>query len=379
MLIHAPVPLYRRADGTLMLDGQACTGLRLWAANFERVMAILPVADALPGKEWVPIEQVGESLARIEFVPVPVAYRPDRFLAALPAARRAIRAAIGKADYLSFAIGGLFGDWGSVACFEAHRMRRPYAVWTDRVESEVVRLAATGDGPWRVRLRARLTRRPMAWLERAVIRRAEVGLFHGRETYDAYAPFCRHPEVVHDIAISTTDHIAPEALAAKQAATGAGPLRHRLCRAGPIAMKGPHRLGGRCWSGSAAAGCDFRAVWLGDGESSGRRCKRRSAGAGSTDRVIDAGLRDRPGRRCWTALRRGARVSVLPQDARVAPVPAGRGGCLRAATALAHLPAQRHACRRGRGRPVRRRSAARLAAVDVRGERRRASGSGRCR
>ena len=40
----------------------------------------------------------------------------------------------------------------------------------------------------------------MAMLERAVIRRATLGLFHGRETYDAYAPHCRAPHVVHDIA-----------------------------------------------------------------------------------------------------------------------------------------------------------------------------------
>jgi colanic acid/amylovoran biosynthesis glycosyltransferase len=206
-------------------------------------MAIMPLADALPGEEWVPIEQVGESLARIEIVPVPVAYRPDRFLAAVPATRRAIRAAIGKADYLSFAIGGLFGDWGSVACFEAYRMRRPYAVWTDRVESEVVRLAATRDGRWRVRLRARMTHRPMAWLERAVIRQAEVGLFHGRETYEAYAPF----EVVHDVAVSAADHIARRRSPRSRRRSARGRCDW-LMSAGPIRRKG-RRTEWRCWSG----------------------------------------------------------------------------------------------------------------------------------
>ena len=163
-------------------------------------------------------------MERIEVVPLPQAYRPDRFIARLPAARRQLRALIERADYLSFAIGGLFGDWGAVACVEAHRLGRPYAVWTDRVESEVVRRSAAS-GPLRSRLRARLTHRPMAWLERAVIGRATLGLFHGRETFDAYAPFCRAPEMVHDIHIKADDHIPPADLAAKVAAAAAGPLR----------------------------------------------------------------------------------------------------------------------------------------------------------
>lgn len=282
ILIHAPVPLHRRADGQLMLDGQACVGLRHWTENFARVKAIMPVAARLPGKEWVPIETIGPALGRIDFVEVPEAYRADRFLRALPAARRAIRAAIDEADYLSFAIGGLFGDWGAVACLEAHRMGRPYAVWTDRVESEVTRLVADGDGPWRARLRARLARRPMAMLERAVIRRAELGLFHGRETYEAYAPHCRHPEVVHDIAIAAEDHIGPAELAAKAAAVGEGPLR--IAYVGRAdAMKGPldwievlERL--------ASAGVDFRAVWLGDGAHMAEM-RARVAATGLGDRV----------------------------------------------------------------------------------------------
>jgi glycosyltransferase involved in cell wall biosynthesis len=195
-------------------------------------------------------------------VPVPVAWRPDRFLAHLPSVRQRIREMIGRADYLSFAIGGLFGDWGAVACLEAHRLGRKFAVWTDRVESEVVR-HSVGSGPLKSRLRARLTHRPMAMLERAVIRRATLGLFHGRETYDAYAPFCRMPEVVHDIHISAEDHISPEALAANIAAAAAGPLRITYVgRAHP--MKGT-----RDWvevlERLAATGADFRAVWIGDG------------------------------------------------------------------------------------------------------------------
>ncbi|SET42392.1 glycosyltransferase [Oceanicella actignis] len=289
LLIYAPVPLHRaggRPDGALTLEGQACNGLRLWAENFARVISMMPLAEGPPPPDWVPLTEVGPSLERIRIEPMPVAWRPDRFLRALPAARRRIRALIDEADYLSFSIGGLFGDWGSVACVEARRMGRPYAVWTDRVESEVVRRSA-GAGPWRARLRARLTHRPMAALERALIRRADLGLFHGRETYATYAPFCRRPEVVHDIHIAAADHIAPEALAAKTAAAAEGPLRIvYVGRADP--MKGPLDWVAAL-AGLAARGVDFRATWLGDGTE--RAAMRREiAAAGLDERVSTPGF-----------------------------------------------------------------------------------------
>jgi colanic acid/amylovoran biosynthesis glycosyltransferase len=262
LLLYISVPVYRRGD-ELLLEDQACNGLRLWADNFERLILVVPVAEGAPPASWVPMAAaVGAAMARIEVVTVPEAYRPDRFLRALPKVVPRLRAAIGRADYLGFAIGGLFGDWGSVGAILAHRMGLPFYVWTDRVESEVVRVAARS-GPWKRRVQAALAHRPMAWLERYLIRRADLGLFHGRETYETYAPWSRNPQVVHDIHIRKADHIAPEALAAKIAALRSGPLR--ICYMGRAdQMKGPHdwiavleRL--------AQAGVDFTATWLGEG------------------------------------------------------------------------------------------------------------------
>ncbi|MDR5652323.1 glycosyltransferase [Ruixingdingia sedimenti] len=264
LLIYAPVPLYRAADGGWLVEAQACNGLRLWAENFARVIVMMPLAPGAPPPGWVPAAAIGPAVARIEIAALPMAWRPDRFLRHLPATRRRIRALIDRADYLSFAIGGLFGDWGAVACFEARRMGRRHAVWTDRVESAVTRHMAAQPGPWRARLRARLTHRPMAALERAVIRGADLGLFHGGETFAAYAPFSRNPHMVHDIHLSRADHIAPAALKAKAAGAAEGPLRLAYVgRADP--MKGP-----RDWIAVlerlAAEGVDFRATWLGDGQ-----------------------------------------------------------------------------------------------------------------
>lgn len=285
LLIYAPVPLYAK-DGILYQEDQACNGLRLWAENFANVLAIHPLAPGDPPPAWVPLEDgVGTNMARIEIHPVPMAYRPDQFIRHLRPVRRQIRALIERADYMSFAIGGLFGDWGAVSCLEAHQMGRPFAVWTDRVESQVTRRAAES-GSLRSRIRSGLYHRPMAWLERHVIGKATLGLFHGRDTFETYAPHCREPQLVHDIHLKARDHIPSDRREAKIAEAGSGPLRLAYVgRADP--PKGPldwvavtERL--------AAAGVDFRATWLGDGQDHAEMTARIAA-AGLADRVAMPG------------------------------------------------------------------------------------------
>jgi colanic acid/amylovoran biosynthesis glycosyltransferase len=261
LLLYAPVPLYQSEDGFLLED-QACNGLRLWAENFDTVTVLIPLGSDTPADSWKPVAIIGPNLERIRFVPLPMSYRPDVFARNYRSCRDIIREEIDKADYLSFSIGGLFGDWGSVACYQAQRKQRQFAVWTDRVESEVVRLTASS-GPLKQRIKARLTHRPMAWLERFLIRRATIGLFHGKETFDTYAPFCHQPILVHDIHISKSEHITADRLADKIKAVAEGPLKiGYVGRADP--MKGPQD-----WVSTLAklaqSGVAFVAFWMGEG------------------------------------------------------------------------------------------------------------------
>lgn len=290
LLFYAPVALHRGPDGGFWLEDQACNGLRLWAEHFAKLIVMMPVDPSPPPPAWVPLDRVGPALDRIEIVPLPMAYRPDRFFRHLPAVRRQIRALIARADLMGFSIGGLFGDWGSVAAWEAHRMGKKFYIWTDRVESEVTR-RGIHDGPWRHRLRRRLTHRPMAWLERFLIRRATLGLFHGRETYETYAPYCRNPQLVHDIHIKKADHIDAGSLRDKIANVATGPLRLLYVgRADP--MKGPMDWLDVC-AELARRGVDFQATWLGDGEDM-PRMKARVAEQSLGDRVALPGFtRDR--------------------------------------------------------------------------------------
>ena len=262
LLIYAPVPLFRK-NGEWFLENQACNGLRLWAENFDHVLVMMSEEQGEMPPNWVPVEQAVPNLDRIELHALPTAYRPDQFARSYRATLARIKDLINRADYLSFAIGGLFGDWGAVACHAAHRMKRPYAVWTDRVESLVMRQECE-TGSLKSRLKAKLYWRPMAALERYVIRRAALGLFHGRETFETYAPYSQNPVLVHDIHISKRDHIAEDKLKQKLASAHEGPL-HLVYVGRADAMKGPMD-----WLDVMASLADrdvpYQATWLGEGD-----------------------------------------------------------------------------------------------------------------
>ncbi|MFN7002836.1 MAG: hypothetical protein ACK4NW_05300 [Roseinatronobacter sp.] len=207
-----PVPLYRRGDDRL-LDDQACNGLRLWADHFERLLVPVIVEDGDPPGSWVALDRIGPALDRIEFLHLPSAWRPDRFLRALGPTRQSVRDALARADFVGTTLGGAsFGDWGAVIAREARKMGLPFYVWTDRVEPDLIRHSAQSARFLR-RIRIAFEYPVMCWMERRLIAEADLGLFHGRETYEAYAPASKNPQLVHDIHLRKSDHIRPDALA----------------------------------------------------------------------------------------------------------------------------------------------------------------------
>lgn len=263
LLLYAPVPLYE-SDRGYLLEDQACNGLRLWSQHFSKVIVMHPVEAGVAPPSWIPVSDAGIDLTRVELVPLPTAYRPDQFFRHFLRTRAVIRNAIKRARFLSFSIGGLFGDWGSVAAWEAHQMNRRFAIWTDRVESQVVKNDGLHATKWRRRLKARLMHRPMWALECFLIRRCTVGLFHGAETFAAYSPYAKVAELVHDIHLKTKDRISPDLLEKKILSANEGPLR--ICylgRAEP--MKGPFDWI-RAMKTLHDRGVSFKARWLGNGE-----------------------------------------------------------------------------------------------------------------
>jgi glycosyltransferase involved in cell wall biosynthesis len=261
LLLVLPLPIYR-VQGRLYLDTQACNGLRLWLRNFDRVLMCNPLLERetpLPSTSPV-VETVASPM--LEIHPFPAAWTPLRFLRVLPSVRRQLRTLIDRATDLQFAIGGLWGDWGAVAALMAARRGRRAAVWTDRVESEVMRLQAERMSG--LRRLYRLTNAALARrFEAYVIRRSAAGLFHGMDTYSAYAPLQDNAHLVHDI------HLGPEAridaieLEAKLGRPEPRPLR--IVYAG----RAHPDKGVRDWIETAellaARRLPFSATWYGDG------------------------------------------------------------------------------------------------------------------
>ena len=103
----------------------------------------------------------------------------------------------------------------------------------------------------------------MHYYERAAIRRATTGLFHGMDCFDAYSPISANPHLVHDIHVGPAARIDAATLAAKQARTNDVPLK--IVYAG----RAHPEKGVSEWIETLAAldreGVYFSARWFGDG------------------------------------------------------------------------------------------------------------------
>ena len=121
LLLVLPLPVYV-VNGRFYTDSQACHGLSLWLANFNYVTlacpaetrATIPPAtsaiDGIPGAD------------RCTVVCLPRVFFPHHFAAVLPASVKLLKRHIAAADYLHFALGGLWGDWAAVGCVIAQMM-----------------------------------------------------------------------------------------------------------------------------------------------------------------------------------------------------------------------------------------------------------------
>jgi len=268
ILLVLPLSVQYDEEGRLMVESQAANGLERWAENFESVTAacILTPESAIRSRSSVVWRRVDElSCAhRTEVIALPWAYKFGAFVRHYRKTRRLLRELISRTKYLVFGIGYVWGDWAALACLEALRQKRPYAVWTDLVDYQVVRWEAKGK-PWmRGLYRNYILSNTVKHYHHYLIRRCAVGLFHGMDCYRAYAPFCANPQVVHDIHVRPRDAIAPERLEHKAGEIGSGcPLR--------IAYVGraDASKGGIDWieaiKALVTAGHDVRATWLGDG------------------------------------------------------------------------------------------------------------------
>ncbi|QLE59527.1 glycosyltransferase [Nostoc sp. TCL26-01] len=273
ILLVMPVP-FREVGGRLGFDDQTCEGLVRWAENFERVVMACPVipedvaANSETSMTWQAIADL-PCADRLELVPLPYAYKIPDFIKTYKSTSQLLSNKIQECEYLCFALSGVIGDWGAIACLTAMKLKRPYAVWADRVEYEVI-----GRTLWKKEslkkaslkrlLKDFVTLPLLKPYQRYLIRRSRLGLFQGQDCYTAYSPFCQNSHCVYDIHTHKSDQIDAASLDSKiKSISSHEPLR--LCYVGRVAeMKGPldwvrviHHL--------CQAGVNLQATWLGDG------------------------------------------------------------------------------------------------------------------
>ncbi len=268
ILLVLPLSVRYDEEGRLMVESQAANGLERWAENFERVTAacILTPESGIRSRSSVVWRRVDElSCAhRTEVIALPWAYKFGAFVRHFKKTRRLLADLISRSTYLVFGIGYLWGDWAALACLEALRQKRPYAVWTDMVDYQVVKWEARGK-PWmRGLYRKYILSTSVKYYHYYLIRQCKLGLFHGMDCYRAYAPFCANSQVVHDIHFKPRDAIAPERLVHKAGEIRSGcPLRIGYVGRADASKGGIDWI--KATKALVSSGHDVRATWLGDG------------------------------------------------------------------------------------------------------------------
>lgn len=252
------LPLYEK-NGTFFIERQAYNGLRLSLDHFDSITLCLPLHQNVdPPVDTLPVHEVVGN--RLSIVPLPLAWTPITFARTLFPVSRQLARLIDRHTYLHFGIGGLFGDWGGVAALIARRRGRKSAVWTDRVESEVMQFQAQERRGWRKAYRLLAAKLAGIW-ERFVIRRSELGLFHGMDTFNAFSPLNRNPHLVHNIHVPPQARISPEVLAAKCGRSGAV----KIVYGGRVHLEKGFDDWIRVLAIVNEAGHDFSAKWFGSG------------------------------------------------------------------------------------------------------------------
>jgi glycosyltransferase involved in cell wall biosynthesis len=263
LLLDLGVPF--RMDGDRVeVEAQAYNGFLRWLDNFDRITVcapLLPDGHTDSSMRWMPAAPLLAE-ERLRVMPFPWGYDIRAHARNVGAVRRVLGELIPQHRYLCFSNLGWLGAWGRVACEEAYRLDRPYAVWLDWVlhEMPIEHESSTVKRAWR-----RLQRTMVKKKSLRDIGRASLGLFHGKTVFDGYASLCKVSRIVHDVHLGVRDIIPVEQMKLRLERTTSSRKIIYVGRVHP--MKGP-------WAwldtiqrvlSALRNRCDLKAEWIGDG------------------------------------------------------------------------------------------------------------------
>ncbi len=265
LFLVVPVP-HVVINGEIRLEPQSLHGMNMYAENFSSVTVALPELPTYlqnsGHSNWLPISEL-KYPDRVTILPLPWGYSPVQHFKHYRYVADLLSKNIETHQYLQFAIGGYFGDWGALACILSKKVDRPYSVWADRVEPEIIR--KTDNDSLKKKIRNFYLLKLMEMQEQKVVTNASVGLFNGSETFNFYKRFNKNSHQLHDIHTTIDQQISQPELELKTENLNARKPLKVVYFGRASAMKAPLQ-----WIEVLKALSDnnveFTATWYGDGE-----------------------------------------------------------------------------------------------------------------
>lgn len=266
LLLELPLPFKRASEG-FFVEVQALNGLKCWSENFEKITVCAPVEDEFNPSSSSSIvwADPSELLAtrNITLQPLPMGYHPRDFIKHKKAVYDKFLELIDEHEYLCFSNIGGMGAWGNFGVEIANKKSRKYALWFDWVLDQ---MPSEKSKSILGHIKKNIDGKYAKYKTYQAIHNCDLGLFHGKTVYDAYAPHCKNPQLVHDIHLGVNDAITDKRLNEKLES-----VEKRtnikigyLGRAHP--MKAPEDWIEIVDKVSAQLGKErVEAVWLGDG------------------------------------------------------------------------------------------------------------------
>jgi colanic acid/amylovoran biosynthesis glycosyltransferase len=265
LLIVTP-PVTRTVNGVPEVEVDFSNNLRLYLTNFSRVTFAGPVFPDEQARgvilRSVPLNKIPNA-DRLSFIPLPYAYREDRYLHHYLATKRLLVSEIAKAQYLIFSPHANF-EWSTLAARLAIKAKRKFDMESDHDHASAARfhLAMMSMGP--KKLRKIILARSFIKAVDDCFSKSTLALLQGQEVFDAYKDIAPNPYKVLNVQVSDKDHVSPDRLKAKlDRSRTDSPLS--ISYAGQaIERKGPFD-----WlealRGVFRAGVKFQATWFGEG------------------------------------------------------------------------------------------------------------------
>ena len=130
----------RLVDGVYEVESDYVNNLRAYLKNFRHVTLACPVSPRTTHSilRSHPIYEIQDNY-RITYLPLPFAYREDKYLRHYYSTKKMLESEINKADYLLFTPPAKF-DWPTLAAEVAIKLKRKYGMELDYDHRSVRRL-----------------------------------------------------------------------------------------------------------------------------------------------------------------------------------------------------------------------------------------------